>query len=178
MKFAGRDLHGAAPRPPGTKRTETGGRVRGMNQISPYPLWIGHAGEARELDSIYDAGIEAVVELSVEEPPFSTPRDLVACRFPLVDGAGNRPERLALAVHVVAELIATGTPTLVCCGCGMSRSPAVVAAALAEVHGGPAADWLGRVTEHHHSDVSPGLWHELARLPTRGAVSAPKTSDG
>jgi len=104
-----------------------------MNRISPYPLWIGHGGEGHDLSPIYDAGIEAVVELSVEEPPFSTPRDLISCRFPLIDGAGNRPEHLALAVRTVAALIASATPTLVCCDCGMSRSPAVAAVRVKQI---------------------------------------------
>lgn len=149
-----------------------------MNRISPYPLWIGHGGEARDLTSIYDAGIEAVVELAAEEPPFENPRDLVTCRVPLIDGPGNRPERLALAVHTVAELIASGTPTLVCCGCGTSRSPAVVAAALAEVRGGAPAEWLERITERHHSDVSPGLWGEVAGLAPRGGPRAAAAAGG
>jgi protein-tyrosine phosphatase len=143
-----------------------------MNRISPYPLWIGHGGEEHDLVPIYEAGIEAVVELTVEEPPFASPRDLVTCRFPLLDGAGNRPDRLALAVHTVAALLASETPTLVCCGCGTSRAPAVAAAALAEVYGGSPVDWLERVTEHHHSDVSPGLWSEIVTLPRHGAAPA------
>jgi protein-tyrosine phosphatase len=145
-----------------------------MNQILPFPIWVGHGGEGHDFARVYDAGIEAVVELSAEEPPFPTPRDLITCRVPLTDGPGNPPERLVLAVRTVATLVASEVPTLVCCGAGMSRAPAVVAAALALAYGGPAADWLGRVTRHNHSDVSPGLWGDLAALSAQAfAPSAP-----
>ena len=97
-----------------------------MNRVAPFALWIGHGGEAGELTRLYENGVEAVVSLAVEEPPDRSPRDLIACRVPRVDGAGNRTERLALAVQTVATLLAAGVPTLVCCGAGMSRAPAVV----------------------------------------------------
>ena len=61
-----------------------------MNQIHPFPIWIGHGGEGHDFNHILDAGIEAVVELAMEEPSFPTRRDLIACRFPLLDGMGNR----------------------------------------------------------------------------------------
>jgi len=136
-----------------------------MNQILPYPIWIGHAGEGSDFTRIFDAGIEAVVELAEEEPPAPSHRELIACRFPLIDGVGNRPEVLALAIETVARLIAAEVPTLVCCSEGLSRSPAVVAAALARVLGEPMAECLKRVTHHHPGDVLPGFWSEVTRLP-------------
>ena len=60
----------------------------------------------------------------------------------------------------------TKIPTLVCCGAGMSRSPAIVAAALALVERAPFEDCLRRVARHHPSDVSPGLWSEVVKLPS------------
>jgi protein-tyrosine phosphatase len=136
-----------------------------MNQIVPYPIWIGHAGESHEFGPIFEAGIEAVIELAAEEPMFSSRRDLISCRFPVLDGPGNRPEVLALAVGTVASLVAAGIPTLVCCGAGMSRAPAVVAAALALLAHEAPQECLIRVTRHHPSDVSPGLWDEISQLP-------------
>ena len=82
---------------------------------------------------ILDKGIKAIVQLAMEEPPLQPPRELVYLRFPLLDGTGNDPNMLHLAISCVATLIRQGTPTLVCCGGGMSRSPAVVAAALSTV---------------------------------------------
>lgn len=136
-----------------------------MNQVAPYPLWVGHGGEGHAFPRIFEEGIEAVVELAAEEPAYPSRRELIACRFPLIDGAGNRPELLALAIRTVAGLIASGIPTLVCCSGGMSRSPAVVAAALGLVNHECFEDCLKRVAHHHPSDVAPGLWREIVRLP-------------
>jgi protein-tyrosine phosphatase len=135
-----------------------------MNRVQPHALWIGHAGDARDVRQLMDADVKAVVQVAAEEPPLALPRELIYCRFPLIDGQGNRPELLYLAVSVVASLIKLRVPTLVCCGMGESRSPAVAAAALAMVHQEPCEDWLPRVVEHHASDVSPGLWGEVVGL--------------
>src|SRR5437879_5630448 len=102
-----------------------------MNQIKPYPLWLGHAGDRRDFRPALDAGIQALVELSREEPPADPPRELIYCRFPLLDGAGNDENLLELAINTLAGLIRKRIPTLVCCDMGLSRSPAVAAAALA-----------------------------------------------
>jgi hypothetical protein len=136
-----------------------------MNQIAPYPVWIGHGTEGHDFARILDAGIEAIVELAGEEPSYPSRRDLISCRFPLIDGVGNRPELLSLAVRTVASLVAAGVPTLVCCGGGVSRSPAVVAAALALVSRKTAGDCLAHVARHHPADVLPGLWEEIISLP-------------
>ena len=135
-----------------------------MNQISPHPLWLGHVGEGEAFRRLFDLGIEAVVQLAAEEPPLPLPRELILCRFPLLDGVGNRPAILALAVETAAALVRGRTPTLLCCGAGMSRSPAVAAAALTLAYGGTPEDWLKSVAENHPSDVSPGLWDEIRRL--------------
>ena len=139
-----------------------------MNQVAPMRVWIGHGGEGHDFAKILDLGIEAVVELAEEEPSFPTRRDMIACRFPLIDGSGNRPELLALAVETVARLIAAQVPTLVCCAAGMSRAPAVVAAALARVERSAPEECLKRVAAHHPSDVSPALWRELTALGLEG----------
>ncbi|HMC65913.1 MAG TPA: hypothetical protein VKI65_13320 [Gemmataceae bacterium] len=135
-----------------------------MNQIQPNPLWIGHMGEGRDFRNLFDLGIKAVVELAMEEQPLQPPRELISCRFPLLDGAGNRAELLFLAVSTVASLLKMRIPTLLCCSAGGSRSPAVAAAALAMIHHEPPEECLERVVEQHASDVSPGFWDEVTRL--------------
>ena len=62
-------------------------------------------GEGRDFRQIFDAGIEALVHVAVEEPPPQPPRELISCHFPLVDGAGNRSTLLSLAIHTVATLV-------------------------------------------------------------------------
>jgi protein-tyrosine phosphatase len=85
-------------------------------------------------------GVTAVIDLAIEEPPIQFPRDIAYCRFPLIDGSGNQPAILRAAIETTATFIASGTPTLVACGAGMSRSPAIVAAAMATLEGGTLVD--------------------------------------
>src|SRR5262249_1508200 len=135
-----------------------------MTQIQPHPLWIGHMGEGRDFRKLFDLGIKAVVDLAMEEQPLRPPREFISCRFPLLDGAGNRAELLFLAVSTVATLIKMRISTLLTCSGGMSRSPAIAAAALAMIHHEPPEDCLQPVVEQHASDVSPGFWDEVTRL--------------
>lgn len=135
-----------------------------MTQIVPNLLWLGHAGEGRDFRALFGAGIRAVVELAAEELPSQPPRDLVYCRFPLIDGEGNDSALLLLAMQTVATMLTGRIPTLVCCGAGLSRSPAIAAAALACTQNEPLNVCLERVTKHHPADVSPALWHEITEL--------------
>jgi hypothetical protein len=134
-----------------------------VNPIQPYRLWVGHAGDGRDFGEIFRRGIKAVVQLAIEEPPLQPPRELVYLRLPLLDGSGNDPALLRLAVDCVTSLLQRGTPTLVCCGGGMSRSPAIVAAALSAIEKTDAEPCLERVIQSHPADVSPGLWDEIRR---------------
>ena len=135
-----------------------------MNQIRPHQLWIGHAGDGRSFSDVLEKGVRAVVQLAAEEPQLQLPRELISCRFPLLDGTGNDIELLDLAIHIVANFIERGIPTLVCCGAGMSRAPATVAAALSIVNQCGLEDSLRVVTASHPADVSPGLWEEVRRV--------------
>jgi predicted protein tyrosine phosphatase len=58
----------------------------------------------------------------------------------------------------VANLLRSGTPTLVYCGAGMSRSPALAGAAIALVSGCSPAEGLVVTLQSGPGDVSPGLW--------------------
>src|SRR4051812_35595809 len=101
-----------------------------MNQIPPHALWTGHAGDGRDYPRLFELGIRAVIQIAAEEPPLQPPRELIYLRFPLRDGADNPDDLVSLAVAALASLVRHRVPTLVCCGAGMSRSPAVAAAAL------------------------------------------------
>src|SRR5436853_1864886 len=128
-----------------------------MLQISAHLLWLGHAGDGRDYRRILDTDIQAVVQLAAEEPVLELPRDLVYCRFPLVDGSGNDTKLLQLAITTVANLLEMKVVTLVFCGAGMSRSPAIAAAALALVFQDSPDECLQQVTEHFPADVAPAL---------------------
>jgi protein-tyrosine phosphatase len=135
-----------------------------MTQVEPYPLWLGHKGEGDDFRQIFDKGIKAVVDLALEEPPTHPPRELIYLRFPLLDGVGNRGELLFLTVSTVATLLKMHEPLLLICGGGVSRTPAVAAAALSLSEGEAPEACLRRVVQRHASDVSPGLWNELVAV--------------
>ncbi len=133
-----------------------------MREVHP-KLWIGNALEARDLRRVLERGIEALVDLAIEEPSATLVRELTYCRIPLLDGAGNPPEKLRLAVETVVSLIRAQTPTLVACGAGMSRSPAIVAAAIAVVERANPDEVLQRITAGFPHDVSPALWKDIVQ---------------
>jgi protein-tyrosine phosphatase len=132
-----------------------------MRRVDGYSLWLGHVGDLRKPADLHAAGVEAIVELAVNEKPADLPREFVHCRFPLVDGAGNPAWLLRAAIGTVASLIELHVPTLVCCGVGMSRTPAVAAAALAMTMRIPPSDALAIVTRNGPADVSTSLWAEI-----------------
>jgi len=124
-------------------------------------LWLGTAIDARNITGVLELRIVAVVDLAMEEPPIRYPRDIMYCRIPLVDGSGNRPEIIRAAVDLTASLIDSRVPTLVACGAGMSRSPIIVAAALARVDGRSLEQGLEDITAGVAHDVSTSLWAEI-----------------
>ena len=111
-----------------------------MRQILPHSLWLGHAGDAQDFKRMFDLGINALVQLAVEEAPLQPPRELIYCRFPLVDGPGNESSLLSLSITTLANLLEKRKSVLVCCGAGLSRSPAVAATAVAAT----ACRWFSR----------------------------------
>ncbi len=134
-----------------------------MREVLPGLLWVSNAIDARDISGVLGTGVEAVVDVAIEEKPIAFPRDILYCRIPLNDGEGNRPEFLRTAVEVVMRLMSAKCRTLVCCGAGMSRSPAVAAMAIARVRGEVAEKVLLEIAEKGPHDVSPILWAELSR---------------
>jgi hypothetical protein len=135
-----------------------------MHRIPSSTLWVGHVGDARDLTGLLARGITAVVDLASDESPMVVTRDLVSCRFPLVDGSGNDPWLLLLAIRTITGLIVADVPTLVYCGAGMSRTPAISAAALAIASGRPLDECLAEVVGGRPVDISPGLWIDVTSL--------------
>jgi hypothetical protein len=132
-----------------------------MHRFEPYHLWLGHAGDLAGVRAILDEGICAVVDLALNEPVPQLPREMVYCRFPLVDGTGNDPWILLSAIRTTASLLNLAVPTLVCCSAGLSRGPAIVAAALSTVTHQTPEDCLRQVSKSVAHDVSPGFWNEV-----------------
>ena len=141
-----------------------------MSLIPPYSLWLGHVGDARDLRGVFEAGITALVDLAMNEPPIAVTRELVYCRLPLMDGAENPPWLLRLAVDTTAALLRANVPTLVFCSGGMSRTPAVAAGALARVTGRSPKECLAEIAKAGKCDVSTTLWREVVAAIGDGAV--------
>ncbi len=101
------------------------------------------------------------MQLAYEETPLTLPREIAVCRVPLIDGGDNDPRRLELAIRLVEQSLALSLPTLICCSAGLSRSPAIVAAALATWRQAELAQCLAEVAGLGPIDVSPALWAQI-----------------
>ena len=62
-----------------------------MRSAIPYCLWVGNVMDVDSFSSVLDVGIEALVDLGLNEKPVQLTRELIYCRFPLNDGGGNSP---------------------------------------------------------------------------------------
>jgi len=132
-----------------------------MREIIPLRLWIGNVSDTDNPAHLIDAGVLALVDLAYEEKPPKLPRDLIYCRFPLVDGSGNSPELLKVAIETIANMISQNIPTIVFCGAGMSRSPCVVAAALSRIRDQSVEELLLSLTKDGAHDVSVSLLEDI-----------------
>lgn len=128
-----------------------------MRQVGDGALWVGNAGDLRDVRQLYVVGIEAVVELADSELIAVLPRQLIRCRFPLSDGGDNSPWLLRLAAETVASFIRNKAPVLVCCSAGMNRSLCTAAAGLAIAASKPLTETLRAVCETGPVDISPRL---------------------
>jgi predicted protein tyrosine phosphatase len=85
-----------------------------------------------------------------------------------MDGVQDGQGILDVAIRTLVSLLKNQVPTLVYCGAGVSRSPAVVAAALSIVEGGSPEERLREIVAGQPHDVSPQLWEAVQRV--RGAM--------
>ena len=135
-----------------------------MHEIHPNLLWVGHALDLREPRSLFDVGINAVVDVAYEEPPAQLPRQLIYCRFPLNDGGGNEPAVLLQTVQTLADLLVSRTRTIVACSAGMSRAPTLAAFALAAYLEQKPEDVITRIAEIKSLEIKGTLWNEVANV--------------
>ncbi len=124
-------------------------------------IWIGNAHEARNLHLIQSTGIEAVVDLAIEEPPARTSRDMIYSRVPISDGSGNSAVRIRFAVDTICGLVSADVPILVACSAGMSRSPVLVAAAIFQLRGCSFEEALSQVVASGSADVSAAFLKDV-----------------
>ena len=135
-----------------------------MRLVPTYSLWIGNAGDARRVAGLIELGIVAVVDLAANEPVASLPREFIYCRFPLLDGVGNESGMLRSAIETISGMLRNNVPTLVACSAGMSRSPALAAAAISRLNHRDANECLLECIEGGAADVSPGLWNDILKV--------------
>lgn len=135
-----------------------------MREVIPGKLWLGNSGDLRHADLIVQSGACAVIDLAIEQPIPTLPRTFTYCRFPVSDGEQSFPEFLRAAIETLVLFIQSDIPTLVCCSAGMSRSPAVVAAALSIVRHATPDNELREIAVGHPHDVSPQLWQDVRRI--------------
>jgi len=131
-----------------------------MHEIAPR-LWIANALEIRDPRTLFEHEIAAVVDLAAEEPCAQLPREMIYCRVPLTDGGGNPAALLRLAVRTVSDLIEAETPTAVACSAGMSRSPAIVAFAIAAVSEELPEEVVARIQAQKPVDLNGTLWNNM-----------------
>lgn len=132
-----------------------------MLHIPSTTLWLGHTGDVEHLQTLLDGGNAAVVDVAANEPLAWMPRDTIYCRFPLFDGMGNSLPLLRLAITTLAGLLQGQFSTLVYCSAGVSRSPALAAAALSLLEGKSPVEWLQKIASLKPVDVHPAFWNEV-----------------
>jgi hypothetical protein len=135
-----------------------------MRHIPDYSLWLGHAGDARDRNELLRLGLGAVVDLAMEEPPAVPGHETVYCRLPLVDGTENPPWLLRAAIDLTALLLRQKVPTLVACSSGLSRAPAIAAAALVRLGRPDLPEALTHLSQFGQFDVSTGLLQDLVAV--------------
>lgn len=135
-----------------------------MREIIPSTLWIGNAHEARDIKSVLAAEIQVVIDLAIDETAIQFPRDIVYCRFPLLDGEGNSAAILRSAIETATNFARAGHRTLVACSGGISRSPAIVSAVLARIGSISCGEAIQQVAATGPCDISPGLWNDITGL--------------
>lgn len=142
-----------------------------MRVVSETSLHLGHAGDVRNLPALHAAGLKLVIDLAAEELPAVLSRDLVYCRFPMLDGDDNPDWLLRLAVESVASAVQSRTPCLIGCSAGLSRSPAIAAFGLARALSLRVEDALERVAAVGPVSIAPGLWKQLQQVCGSGEPS-------
>lgn len=164
--FTNGKSNGAARRSPpfvhsNSSKNDEAGLIRNAHSNL---LFVGNAMEARDLRLLHDTGIQAVVDLAINELPAQLGREFIYCRFPINDGDGNPDWLLAIAVRTVCSLIGNNTSTLVACSAGMSRAPAIAAASISRLTNANPDQCLGDIITNAPNDVSPILWTHIKRV--------------
>ena len=132
-----------------------------MQEIHPSQLWLGNVGDLRAPGDLFDVGIAAVVDLAAEEQCAALPRQLIYCRFPLTDGAGNESSTLLQSVQTLTDLLCSKTRTIVVCSAGMSRSPVIATFALASFLQCAPNQIVDQLAATRSLEINKALWDDV-----------------
>ena len=118
---------------------------------------IGDHAEARDAGLLSRQGIRSVLSLDGSLTPNDAEGLGVAAvvAFDLIDGDGNAPGALGLAVSALEGLLRAHAPVLVHCHAGRSRSVVVVAGFLARTLRLRAEEALARVAARRVVCITP-----------------------
>lgn len=124
-------------------------------------VWLGNAIELRNPKLLYENSIRCVVDLAYEEKAAQLPRDILYLRFPLLDGQGNPPSHMRLALGATIQLFEEHEPFVVGCSAGMSRSPSLLSFVLAHCTGVCAEEVLEKIAAKRQLEIKPSLWNDF-----------------
>lgn len=132
-----------------------------MIQISTTCLWLGNAADLRDVRGALAEGIQAIIDLAIEEPCPKLPRVFNYSRFSITDDGENNPVVICAAVCLATAYARSQYPVAICCNAGLSRSPTLAAVALAATTETPAKEWLQQISAMKPTDVNPSLWNQF-----------------
>ncbi|APZ91907.1 protein-tyrosine phosphatase family protein [Fuerstiella marisgermanici] len=136
-----------------------------MIRIPNTTIWLGNSADLRDSRRMLGEGIDAIIDLAIEEPFPPLPRLINYCRFVVSDDGENDPAILQAAIAATAMFVQGGHRTGICCNAGLSRSLCVAAAVMSYVSAMSPNEALEAVSRIKPTDVNPALWRQIVTLP-------------
>lgn len=135
-----------------------------MIRIANTNIHLGTAADLRDIRSVLNAGVTAIIDLAIEEPLPTIPRVTNYCRFVITDDGENDPGIIQTAIQTAFGFLSNGQTIAICCNAGLNRSPAIAAAVVSKINQCEPADALKLVGKTKHIDVNPALWRQIVSL--------------
>lgn len=132
-----------------------------MLNIPNTNLWLGNASDLRDISSMLNLGITAIIDLAIEQPLPTMPRMTNYCRFVMTDDGENDPATILAAISTATAFANRQHSTAICCNAGLNRSPSIAAATLSRLSSDTPAQCLERIAALKRIDVNPALWNQI-----------------
>lgn len=128
-----------------------------LTEIAPR-LYLGSVNDLKNRALIESKGITAIVSVC-RYVPHKEYQNCIRIHVPLEDGEGNTLARFTCAANNVYGLLGAYRETVfVHCRAGMSRSPAVVAAAYAKYRGVTFREAVAYIKKVRDISINPALF--------------------